>query len=129
MIWGQIRVRFQVNKIDVVPVAPKTPITRRSLGVELEGFEPSTPCMPCKCSAELSYSPREMGSVAGRAATPRRILNPVPAVAQTIDGPLAPVRLKAILNFPVSKNLKIPRSGKPCPRALRKWPVPPVTAR
>ena len=39
-------------------------------GVELEGFEPSTPCMPCKCSAELSYSPREMGIVAGRASTP-----------------------------------------------------------
>lgn len=40
--------------------------------VELEGFEPSTPCMPCKCSAELSYSPREMGSVAGRVTTPGR---------------------------------------------------------
>ncbi len=26
--------------------------------VELRGFEPLTPCMPCKCSAELSYSPR-----------------------------------------------------------------------
>ena len=25
--------------------------------MELEGFEPSTPCMPCRCSAELSYSP------------------------------------------------------------------------
>ena len=38
--------------------------------MELEGFEPSTPCMPCKCSAELSYSPGRVGSVAGRAATP-----------------------------------------------------------
>ena len=26
--------------------------------VELRGFEPLTPCMPCKCSAELSYSPK-----------------------------------------------------------------------
>ncbi len=26
--------------------------------VELRGFEPLTPCMPCKCSARLSYSPR-----------------------------------------------------------------------
>ena len=25
--------------------------------VELRGFEPLTPCMPCRCSAELSYSP------------------------------------------------------------------------
>lgn len=25
--------------------------------VELEGFEPSTPCMPCKCSSQLSYTP------------------------------------------------------------------------
>lgn len=25
--------------------------------VELRGFEPLTPCMPCKCSARLSYSP------------------------------------------------------------------------
>ena len=25
--------------------------------VELRGFEPLTPCMPCKCSANLSYSP------------------------------------------------------------------------
>src|SRR5690606_10385134 len=25
--------------------------------VELTGFEPVTPCMPCKCSARLSYSP------------------------------------------------------------------------
>ena len=26
--------------------------------VELRGFEPLTPCMPCKCSAKLSYSPK-----------------------------------------------------------------------
>ncbi len=25
--------------------------------VEVRGFEPLTPCMPCKCSAELSYTP------------------------------------------------------------------------
>ena len=25
--------------------------------MELRGFEPLTPCMPCKCSARLSYSP------------------------------------------------------------------------
>jgi len=30
---------------------------RGHLVVELEGFEPSTSCMPCKRSAELSYSP------------------------------------------------------------------------
>ena len=29
--------------------------------VELEGFEPSTSCMPCKRSAELSYSPMPIG--------------------------------------------------------------------
>ena len=26
--------------------------------MELRGFEPLTPCMPCKCSAKLSYSPK-----------------------------------------------------------------------
>ncbi len=26
--------------------------------MELRGFEPLTPCMPCKCSARLSYSPK-----------------------------------------------------------------------
>ena len=31
--------------------------------VELRGFEPLTPCMPCKCSAELSYSPRVKGGL------------------------------------------------------------------
>ena len=29
------------------------------MSVELRGFEPLTPCMPCKCSARLSYSPKE----------------------------------------------------------------------
>ena len=29
----------------------------RRVRVELRGFEPLTPCMPCKCSARLSYSP------------------------------------------------------------------------
>ena len=32
-------------------------IAARSV-VELEGFEPSTPCMPCRCSSQLSYSPK-----------------------------------------------------------------------
>ncbi len=25
--------------------------------MELRGLEPLTPCMPCKCSSQLSYSP------------------------------------------------------------------------
>ena len=29
--------------------------------MELRGFEPLTPCMPCKCSAKLSYSPKSDG--------------------------------------------------------------------
>ena len=29
----------------------------QAVRVELRGFEPLTPCMPCKCSARLSYSP------------------------------------------------------------------------
>ncbi len=35
--------------------------------VELRGFEPLTPCMPCKCSARLSYSPKSVrfGIVSG----------------------------------------------------------------
>ena len=37
--------------------------------MELEGFEPSTPCMPCKCSAELSYSPMGKAIVAQGIAT------------------------------------------------------------
>jgi integrase len=39
------------------------PHTRGILVVELRGFEPLTPCMPCKCSAELSYSPRGTASI------------------------------------------------------------------
>src|SRR3954465_4071754 len=28
--------------------------------VELGGLEPPTPCMPCRCSSQLSYSPIEL---------------------------------------------------------------------
>ena len=34
--------------------------------VELRGFEPLTPCMPCRCSAELSYSPEGSQIVSAR---------------------------------------------------------------
>lgn len=44
----------------------QNPLQRKGfLGVELRGFEPLTPCMPCKCSAELSYSPVGGGIVSG----------------------------------------------------------------
>jgi hypothetical protein len=29
--------------------------------VELMGLEPTTPCMPCRCSSQLSYSPEGKG--------------------------------------------------------------------
>jgi hypothetical protein len=34
-------------------------------GVELRGFEPLTPCMPCRCSARLSYSPGNSAMLSG----------------------------------------------------------------
>ena len=35
----------------------------RIRGWKLRGFEPLTPCMPCRCSARLSYSPSKACSV------------------------------------------------------------------
>src|SRR3954469_8964078 len=32
----------------------------RRFGMELGGLEPPTPCMPCRCSGQLSYSPVEL---------------------------------------------------------------------
>src|SRR5690606_37417496 len=40
------------------PETAKTACDQAVRGVELRGFEPLTPCMPCKCSARLSYSPK-----------------------------------------------------------------------
>ena len=45
------------------PYHQQTPLRPGGFAVELRGFEPLTPCMPCKCSAELSYSPRVKGGL------------------------------------------------------------------
>ena len=37
--------------------------------VELMGLEPTTPCMPCRCSSQLSYSPSKDVTLARPLAT------------------------------------------------------------
>ena len=36
----------------------RNPWVTRDLGVELMGFEPTTPCLQSRCSSQLSYVPR-----------------------------------------------------------------------
>jgi hypothetical protein len=37
-------------------LAPAHPVCK--FEVETIGFEPTAPCMPCRCSSRLSYAPR-----------------------------------------------------------------------
>ena len=39
------------------------------MGVEIRGFEPRTPCMPCRCSSQLSYIPKTSKSLSSNRRT------------------------------------------------------------
>src|SRR5204863_4262372 len=41
---------------------------RRDSLVGATGFEPATPCTPCKCATRLRHAPTVRGSLAGKAA-------------------------------------------------------------
>ena len=60
--------------------------------VGVKGFEPSTPCTPCKCATRLRHTPIEPGSIACETSILRQRVSVI-RVSQTIPGAVEPIAL------------------------------------
>src|SRR6185312_17372752 len=81
-LWPRHGLMAPVGVVNLSLSSDETRGMRRRGVVGAKGFEPSTPCTPCRCATRLRYAPTELEIIAGTDPLP----NPLPKGEGANDG-------------------------------------------